>query len=85
MTTAPLTPETATEPAPADPDPEPVWHIVGDIQRWLDRLGMKVPRALCGELLAGEPDPVYGAPICRTCATLADWTEEQIQTARWTP
>lgn len=25
-------------------------HIVSDLQHWLGRLGIKVPRALCGEL-----------------------------------
>jgi len=48
-----------------------VVHIVGDIQHWLDRLGLKVPRALCGVSLVADPDradPMHlGAPICSDC------------------
>jgi hypothetical protein len=45
-------------------------HIVGDIQHWLDRLHLKVPRALCGASLVGDPDkpgPGFNAPICPRC------------------
>lgn len=51
-------------------------HIVGWFQHLLDRVGLKVPRALCGELLsAPEPTPEPGpdAPICGTCKTKARW------------
>ncbi|TCC33910.1 hypothetical protein E0H75_42410 [Kribbella capetownensis] len=47
-----------------------VVHIVGDWQHWLDRLGLKVPRALCGAYLAAEgPDdgPDQDAPVCDRC------------------
>lgn len=45
-------------------------HTVGDIQHWLDRLGLKVPRALCGVLLVGDldkPEPGFNAPTCPKC------------------
>lgn len=43
--------------------------IIGDVLR------LSVPRAVCGERLAGDPDlsdPAHlGAPICATCAERA--------------
>ena len=45
-------------------------HIVGGFQHLLDRLHLKIPRALCGELLIGDPDrpdPGMNAPICPRC------------------
>lgn len=57
-------------------------HIVGDLQHWLDRLGLKVPRALCGELMVAAPgNPGHArpdAPICPRCADLAGWDADQI-------
>jgi hypothetical protein len=32
-----------------------VIHIVGRFQHWLDMLGLKIPRALCGVSLEGDP------------------------------
>jgi hypothetical protein len=48
-------------------------HIVGALQHWLDRLGLKIPRALCGELLVAGPGYVENpsAPLCPRCAELA--------------
>lgn len=53
-----------------------VAHIVSDLQHWLGKLGLKVPRALCGELLVAGPGYVENpaAPICTWCAELAGWT-----------
>jgi hypothetical protein len=51
-------------------DPEPS-HIVGRWQEFLDRLRLKVPRALCGELLVADPDqpgPTPDSPLCPRCA-----------------
>lgn len=51
-------------------------HIVGDVQYWLDRLGVKTPRALCGESLAGEEPATHegnGRPVCPMCAAKAGW------------
>lgn len=50
-----------------------VVHIVGDLQHWLDRLGLKIPRALCGVSLEGSPDrpdPTSDSPVCRRCAEI---------------
>lgn len=57
-------------------DNEDVMHIVGDFQHWLDRLGLKIPRALCGVSLEGDParpDPGIDAPTCLLCAEIAGW------------
>jgi|GEM_PF-6302893 len=52
-----------------------VAHIVGWWQHLLDWLGLKVPRALCGQSLEGAPDgsddPGPSAPVCPQCAALA--------------
>ena len=48
-------------------------HIVGGIQHWLDRLRLKIPRALCGVPLEGNPDrpgPSLYSPVCPKCAEL---------------
>lgn len=62
---------------PVDDGQDDLVHIVGDVQYWLDRLGLKIPRALCGELLVADqdrPDPAeLGAPVCPRCAELAGW------------
>lgn len=58
--------------APSDGDDNYI-HVVGNTQYWLDRLGLKVPRALCGVLLVGDPDkpePGFNAPTCPRCAAL---------------
>lgn len=49
-------------------------HIVSGWQDLLDRLGLKIPRALCGVLLAGDPGragPGRGSPVCPRCEALA--------------
>lgn len=65
--------QTDTRLSPSNGDDNYV-HIVGDIQHWLDRLGLKIPRALCGVLLVGDPDkpdPMsLGAPDCPRCTAL---------------
>lgn len=51
-------------------------HIVGQIQYWLDRFGVKVPRALCGLSMEGEDDPRIdwaARPTCPACAARAGW------------
>lgn len=60
--------------APGSGDDYDLMHIVGGVQHWLDRLGLKVPRALCGELMIGDPDrpdPGEGVPVCPRCAEIA--------------
>ncbi|MFV8142023.1 hypothetical protein ACNQR7_31040 [Mycolicibacterium senegalense] len=52
-----------------------VVHIVSWWQWFLDMvLRLKVPRALCGESLAGDPDlpdpSANGAPMCTQCVEL---------------
>ena len=67
-----LTEQTAPQRAPSDSGDEYV-HIVGHIQHWLDRLGLKIPRALCGVSLDGDPDrpdPGFNAPACPACADI---------------
>lgn len=57
----------------ASADAEDVMHIVGDVQHLLDRLGLKVPRALCGVLLVADPsrqDLDVDASTCPRCTTL---------------
>lgn len=53
----------------ARPD-EAVLHIAGWWQHPLDMIGLKVPRALCGISLAGDPGdgPGPDAPVCPACA-----------------
>jgi len=54
-------------------EPDHFIHTVGDLQHWLDRLGLKIPRALCGVLLEGnpgEPELPADAPACPRCAAL---------------
>lgn len=58
--------------------PADVWHIVGNLQHWLSRLGVKVPRALCGISLAVRDGdaaelPTDDAPVCPKCARRAGW------------
>jgi hypothetical protein len=50
--------------------PDQVLHTVGRIQYWLDRAGLKTPRALCGTSLAADPGtagPGPDAPDCPAC------------------
>ena len=47
--------------------PDSFLHTVGNFQYWLDRLGLKIPRALCGVSLAGnpnDPEPTVPCPVC---------------------
>lgn len=50
-------------------------HIVSYTQWLLDRLRLKIPRALCGASLIGDPDkpdPMdLGAPTCPKCKELS--------------
>jgi len=60
-----------------------VVHIVGWWQWFLDMvLRLKVPRALCGESLKGDPDRpdpmTIGAPWCTRCVELSGITPEEI-------
>lgn len=58
--------------APSDGDDQYL-RIVGGLQHWLDRLRLKVPRALCGVLLVGDPDkpePGVNTPTCPKCTAL---------------
>ena len=52
-----------------------VVHIAGNTQHLLGRLGIKIPRALCGVLLVDDPGKTYPdpgeAPDCPRCADLA--------------
>lgn len=51
-------------------------HIVGFVRHWLDRLKLKIPRALCGVSLEGDPDkpdPGPDAPLCPDCVALEPW------------
>lgn len=64
----------ATVPAPAAPDP---LHIVAErrILAFLRRLFRRAPRALCGELMWGDPDrpgppPYPQSPLCPTCIAI---------------
>jgi hypothetical protein len=57
-------------------------HIVGRWHGLLDDLGLRVPRALCGEKLVGTPseDPDRWSPICPRCANRNGWWA-----TRWQP
>ena len=53
--------------------PAEMVHAVGFWQHLMDRLRIKVPRALCGSLLIAEdgiPEPGPGGPRCPECAAL---------------
>jgi hypothetical protein len=59
--------------ASVDAGDKDVIHIVGDIQHWLNRLGLKVPRSLCGVVLIADPDRPdlpADAPTCPRCVAL---------------
>lgn len=61
-------------------------HIVGDIQHWLDRLGLKIPRAMCGVLLVGDPDkpePGANAATCPKCQSIAGPGERTFIPGKW--
>lgn len=65
--------QTGSRPTQTSHGDDDVIHIVGGIQHWLDRLGLAIPRALCGVTLEGDPDrpdPGFNAPICRKCAAI---------------
>lgn len=64
------TAQTTSPAMKATDDDYNVLHIVGGFQHLLDRLHLKVPRALCGKSLLGDPDrpdPGMNAPICPRC------------------
>lgn len=70
MTTTTTAPKTSTHNGTSEDD---VAHIVSKWQGMLDILRLKVPRALCGELLVADPDrpgPNRNSPICPRCAEL---------------
>lgn len=73
MTT--LAPEAVTAPAPPFDDDDCI-HIVDFWQSiWVDFILRRIPRALCGASLEGDPDrpePGANAPICLACIA-ADW------------
>ncbi len=80
----PVTTTPISEPAPCrEHRSGEVVHIVGRWQSFLDRvLRLKVPRALCGESLEGDPDrpdPMeIGAPMCARCVELSGATSDEI-------
>jgi hypothetical protein len=51
--------------------PDPYVHDVGFWQHWTSRLLRRVPFALCGVWLGGEPglDPGPDGPRCPACAS----------------
>ena len=58
--------------------PDPYVHSVGFWQHWTSRLFSRVPFALCGTWLGGEPgtDPGPDGPECPPCAsqvTIRQW------------
>jgi hypothetical protein len=62
----------ATSPATkATGDDYNLMHSVDGFQHLLDRLHLKTPRALCGELLVQNPDRAdplaTNAPVCPRC------------------
>lgn len=64
-----------SEPAPAE-----VEHLVGNVQHLLNVLGVKNPRAACGELLVLDPDApdLTNAPLCPRCiAAKPHWLAAQ--------
>lgn len=72
-------------PAPktATGNADEVVHIVSWWQWFLDMvLRLKVPRALCGESLAGDPDRpdpmASGAPMCTRCVELSGTSPDEI-------
>ncbi|MFD7161287.1 DUF6919 domain-containing protein [Kribbella sp. NPDC059898] len=50
-----------------------VTHIVGPWQHWLDRLGVKPPRARCGVRPADGPDVCVGK-VCSECTQPRAWS-----------
>jgi hypothetical protein len=42
-------------------------HIVGAVQHYLGRFGVKIPRALCGVSLEDTPDRPEASPDAPTC------------------
>lgn len=61
--------QTDAQTAPSDGDDDYI-HIASYTQWVLDRLGLKIPRALCGVLLVQDPDKPhtpFSAPTCPKC------------------
>lgn len=70
-------------PAAATGNADEVVHIVSWWQWLLDMvLRLKVPRALCGVSLAGDPDRpdpmAAGAPLCARCVELSGTTPDEV-------
>lgn len=68
-----LAPAAAPDTAPSH-GPDDVIHIVGYWHEIITLLLGRIPRALCGELLTGDPDrpePGANAPVCPVCDRLA--------------
>lgn len=64
--------QTDTRLAPSDGNDNYI-HIASDTRWLLDRLHLKIPRALCGASLVGDPDkpePGFNAPTRPKCAAL---------------
>lgn len=75
LITADSAPAAGVVVATASGNADEVVHIVSWWQWFLDMvLRLKVPRALCGESLAGDPDlpdpAAIGAPMCARCLAL---------------
>ena len=69
--------------ATATGNADEVVHIVSWWQWFLDMvLRLKVPRALCGVSLAGDPDRpdpmTAGAPLCTRCVELSGATSDEV-------
>ncbi|HEX4830935.1 MAG TPA: NUDIX domain-containing protein, partial [Trebonia sp.] len=53
-----------------DDGPPVVIHEIGWLWRWVNRLGLAVPRSLCGQpqlAAPGQPRPGPGSPQCPAC------------------
>lgn len=63
-----------SQPSLSDSGDDEYIHSVSFFQRLLDILTPKIPRALCGVLLEGDPDrpePGFNAPRCPECTARA--------------
>lgn len=71
---------TAPQPrtAPCDGDQfDELWHIVSWKEHYRARMTMRVPRALCGVLLVGDPDRPDPGPSSPWCAVCVDLNRER--------
>lgn len=81
----PVEPRVVATTVPNDAAPDEVEHLASRFQHFLDRLGLKIPRAACGELLAlapGAPDIDEDRradwPLCPACvAAKPHWPAAQ--------